>query len=461
MPIDYEKAFTCLAAEWEKKAPTSRSLFARAAKLMPSGVAHDMRSRSFFSPYYASAKGAFKLDVDGNRYLDLWMGHGSLLLGHARDEVVQAIVEAAPLSTHLGGCHPAEIELAEQVLKLVPSLDRIRFTMSGTEASMLAIRLARAATGRPGIIKFIEHFHGWHDYACAGRQPPYTIPLGGGLTPGVCEDMIVCPQNDLEHVTRILDSYAGVAAVIMEPTGAHGGQGPIDPQFVKALRELTRARGVLLIFDETVTGFRVDAGGAQKLLGIEADLVVYGKILFGGLPGAAVAGTEKVMSLLEFSDNRFRNRYSKVYHNGTHNANPCSARCGIATLAIIAAESANRTAAQNADELMRRTNEIFEAEKLPFIFYGGESIIHLACAFDEELKTRAEKHGLPSISAELLESCPPVRKLFDLALLINGVDLPTGGQAWVSTAHGEEATAYFVEAVKKSIAQLRTVGALE
>lgn len=449
-----------LAALWERKAPASKKFYARALRRIPSGVCHDMRHRLPFPPYYVSASGSRKLDVDGNGYLDLWMGHGSLLLGHAPRAVADAIADQAYKGTHLGGSNPYEVELAELIGELVPTAERVRFTMSGTESTMLAIRVARAATGKPGIIKFAEHFHGWHDVGSVGRQPPFDKPLGGGLPDGVTGDVHVCAQGDVAGLERLLSGRNDIAAAILEPTGAHGGQGPLDPAFVRRLRAETEKRGVLLILDEVVTGFRVAPGGAQELLGVQADLVAFAKVLFGGLPGGAVAGRAQHMDFLSFSTDLERNRYKKVHHNGTHNSNPMASRVGLAVLQTIRGGSPNAQAARAADAFIAAGNRVFKEEGLSWRFYGGNSILHLSCALDDKTAAACERDGYDKFAAQLLAAQPPARKLLDLALLINGVDLPTGGQAWASSAHTDEDAAFFAGALKKSVAMLREYGGI-
>ncbi len=457
---DLEKALSEISRRWAAKAPGSQAWHERARRVIPSGITHDMRRRRVFAPYYAEAQGAYKNDVDGNRYLDLWMGHGALIMGHSYPPMVEAVRAQAPRGTHLGGCHPAEVELAEAIARLVPGIQNVRFVMSGTEATLLAIRLARAATGRPGILKFAGHFHGWHDLAAVGREEPYEVPLGGGVTAGVVEDVAICPA-DLATVEKALETERDLAAVIMEPHGAHGGAAPLTAEFVRGVRELTRKKGVLLIFDEVVTGFRVARGGVQELYGVEADLVTYAKIIAGGLPGGAVAGHESVMSILEFSGNVKRNRFSKVPHNGTFNSNPLSARAGTTVLAALADGRANAQVDAAARNLVAAGNEVLAHHKVNWGMFGGHGIIHLVGQLTPEELARAEREGWSELRHELLRPQPPLRGLLDAALLINGVDLPTGCQAWPSVEHGPAEVAHFAAALDQAFNLLRQTGALE
>ena len=241
-----------------------------------------------------------KWDVDGNCYVDYFGGHGALLLGHCHPKVVEAVKQQMERSTHFGASHETEIAWAEWVMKLVPSAERVRFTSSGTEATLMAVRLARAFTGKSKLIRFKHHFHGWHDHMTSGYASHFDGSPTPGVLPGVAGGLVLAEQNDAEGLARLLEANDDIAAAILEPTGAHGAQLPIDPKFLTALRELTRQHGVLLIFDEVVTGFRVSPGGAQAEYGIRPDLTTLAKILAGGLPGGAVAGRKDILDLLDF-----------------------------------------------------------------------------------------------------------------------------------------------------------------
>src|SRR5438132_1407498 len=269
--------------------PKSKALHARAVQRMPSGVAHDGRSFAPFPFYVARADGARKWDVDGHEYIDCWSGHGSLMLGHNHPAVLKAIQEQAKLGTHYSACSEIEVRWAELICSIVPGAERVRFMMTGTETTALAIRVARAFTGRQHLVKFEAHFHGLHDAVMAAVKDPFEIPVSAGVPPSALATTLVARNNDLAHVKELLDDHE-VAAVILEPAGARSMTVPTNPAFLRALRELTRARGVVLIFDEVVTGFRMAPGGAQEYYGVTADLVCLAKAVAGGLPGAALAG---------------------------------------------------------------------------------------------------------------------------------------------------------------------------
>ena len=223
--------------------------------------------RTLYSPYIARAAGGHKWDVDGNRYVDFFGGHGALILGHAHPDVTAAIAAAAPEGTQFGASHPREVAWAQQISRMVPSAERIRFTSSGTEATLMALRLARAFTGRPQLLRFIGHFHGWHDHMTPGYASHFDGTPTPGVLAGVADGIVLAPPGDLPAVERLL-ARGDVAAVILEPTGASFGQVPLRPEFLHALRAATERAGTLLILDEVVTGFRVSPGGAQGAFGV-------------------------------------------------------------------------------------------------------------------------------------------------------------------------------------------------
>jgi glutamate-1-semialdehyde 2,1-aminomutase len=278
-----------ILSAYRARTPGSAELAREAATLFPSGVTHDSRHLEPYGVYVQRAQGPHKWDVDGNKYVDFYGGHGALLLGHGHPAVTAAVAAALADGTHFGASHPRELAWARALQILVPSAERVRFTSSGTEATLMAVRLARAFTGRPVLLRFQGHFHGWHDHMAAG----YTSHFDGSATPGVLAEVaahsILVPPNDLPALKAAL-ARGDVAAAILEPTGSSFGQVPIDAEFLRELRRLTEEAGTLLIMDEVVSGFRATKGGAQGAYGVRPDLSSYAKILAGGLPGAAVAG---------------------------------------------------------------------------------------------------------------------------------------------------------------------------
>ena len=246
--------------------PGSKKRFEEAKQIFPCGVTHDTRMMEPFPVYISHAKGAYKWDVDGHKLIDYFVGHGSHILGHCPDDVVRAVQEQMAKGTHPGACHDLEIEWGQLVQKLVPCAERVRFTGSGTEATLMALRLSRLFTGRPKFLKFQGHFHGWHDYVTVSADPPYDATTVPGVPDAVAAQCVAIPPNDLNKVEAALKADPQIGAVILEPTGGHWGGVPIRGAFLKGLRELCTKHDRLLIFDEVITGFRVVAGRRAGLL---------------------------------------------------------------------------------------------------------------------------------------------------------------------------------------------------
>src|SRR3990170_2394469 len=245
-----------LNGEYVARCPTSRSRFDRAREIFPSGVTHDARYFQPFPIYVTKAQGSRKWDVDGNEYVDYWMGHGALLLGHCHPEVVKAVRDQAERGTHYGACHPLEVEWAELITEMVPSAEMVRFTASGTEAVMLALKLARAYTGKEKVIKLEGGFHGWSDYVQVGGglTPPYDIPTSRGIPEGVRQSVLLSPPNDAEAVLSLLRRHEDVACILVEPGGGLVSRLPSSKEYLNRLREMAAKYGVALVFDEVVTG---------------------------------------------------------------------------------------------------------------------------------------------------------------------------------------------------------------
>ncbi len=299
--------------------PTSRKLFDEAVTVLAGGVVHENRYVAPFPIYVDRAKGSRKWDVDGHEYIDYSMGSASMLLGHAHPDVIAAIAEQAPKGTFYGNCTPLEVEWAGLVQQLIPSAELVRFVGSGTEATLLAIRVARAYTGKSKIVRFEGHYHGWHDYVAVGMQLPLNEAPSLGLLPGSIAATVVVPANDLARVEATLKSDLDIAAVILEASGASWGTVPLAPGFHAELRRLTQQYGVVLIFDEIITGFRHSPGGVQKLVGVTPDLTTLAKVVTGGLPGGAVVGRAEVMRVLD-PRSEFGGRRPGAIHRGTFNS---------------------------------------------------------------------------------------------------------------------------------------------
>lgn len=437
--------------------PASRALFERARRLFPDAVTHDNRRMQPFPLYVDRADGAYKWDVDGRRYVDYWMGHGALLLGHNPPPVRDAVREQALKGTHYGACHEKEVEWGEWVCRLVPSAERVRFTASGTEATHMALRLARAFTGKRHVIKFAGHFHGWHEGLEIGVRPPYEAEPEAGQLPEVVELVSVLPPNDIVAVRERL-APGDVAALILEPTGGHFGSVPTPASFVEALREETRQAGVLLIFDEVVTGFRVAPGGAQEKLGVTPDLTTLAKILSGGLPGGAVVGREDVLSYLATKADPEENRRTKIAHAGTFNANPLSAAAGVAMLATVADGQAIRFANQQAAKLRHGVNEILAREKVAWTVYGEHSDWKIFFGADAPPRDGSDQ-SIAHVPWRRLDARDAARsRALRQALILNGVDF-NGARGLVGTCHTDAIVGETLAAFELAVRAMRHEGA--
>jgi glutamate-1-semialdehyde 2,1-aminomutase len=444
---------SAIVAAYRARTPGSAGMAEEARRLLPSGIAHDARHLDPYGLYVERALGPHKWDVDGNRYIDYYGGHGSLILGHGNAVVNAAVAEALAEGTHFAANHPREIAWAKAVQRLVPSAERIRFTSSGTEATLMAVRLARAFTGREGLIRFKGHFHGWHDQMTSGYSNHYDASPTPGVMESVAHSNVLLHPWDIDAVASTLAERKDIAAVILEPTGSSFGQVPIRPEFLRALRELTAKHGVLLIMDEVITGFRVSAGGAQGRFGVRPDLSTFAKILAGGLPGGAVCGRQDILELLDFEAMKQKGR-EKIGHPGTYNANPVSAASGIACLTQLAESDAAERAEATAARLRDRCNEVFRKCRVNWAMYGTSSGFHMCLSAPKP----GEFDPFTS-SVEALKTMP--EKLVGrlrLALLVHGVD--TGGRigGFLSCTHTEADVDDTAAAFDAAIGMLREEG---
>jgi glutamate-1-semialdehyde 2,1-aminomutase len=425
-------------SELGEQRPRGRALYADAQRVLAGGVGHDLRYNPVAPTYVVGAKGAYKWDVDGNQYIDYGMGNAALLLGHAHPAVVSAIAEVVERGWHFGNDHPAMVEWAQLICELVPSAERVRFTNSGTEATMLALRLARAFTGRTRVLRFEGHFNGWHDAVGRGTSPPFDTSVSLGIPQSTLDTIAVIPA-DLRSVESTLSSpTSDIAAVILEPSGASWGTVPLDADFHRGLRELTRRYSVPLIYDEVITGFRYGPGGYQGRIGVIPDVTVLGKIVTGGMPGAAVVGRSDIMDQFAFTGDAHHDRFQRVSHLGTFNANPLSAAAGLATLRLVADGAPQAHADAMAERLRLGMERALEELRVAGYVYGDASVFHvyLQAAPGTDATSRAE---LRTTNAAVLKSIPgTLVQRFQHNLLIRGMDLLSYTGGVTSAAHSED-----------------------
>jgi glutamate-1-semialdehyde 2,1-aminomutase len=335
----------------------SRQLYERTVGVLIEASSSSSRGPANFGKYpifMERGRGSRIYDVDGNEYIDWMMAFGALPLGHAHPEVVEAITGAAATGAHFATATPVELEVAEMLQLMVRNAERVRFANTGTEAVMAAIRLARGVTGRPKILKFEGHYHGWHDDLLVGsnvmpvsalglRSDPVKVPDSSGLNRSALDDTIVVPWNDLPALQRAVDNHHGqIAAIITE--GIMANMGVIAPAkgYLQGLQDLAKANGILFILDETVTGFRIAPGGCQEYYKLAPDLVTFGKALGCGLPVAALCGRAEVMDALQWGG---------VLHYGTHNGS---------RIGMYAARANLRVLTRDNNAAFRHTHQIAE-----------------------------------------------------------------------------------------------------
>ena len=432
---------------YREKHPKAAALYERARRAIPGGVTHDIRHLVPFPIYVERAAGPRKWDVDGHEYVDYWMGHGSLFLGHCHPTVVKAIQEQAARGTHLGASHELEVRWAELVCQLVPSAEMVRFTMSGTEATHLALRIARAFTGRPRVVKFHGHFHGWHDGVVAGVSPPFEVPISAGVPAATLDQVLLCPFNDIKAAETLLER-GDVAAVILEPAGGSSGTTPTIPGYLEELRALTTRHHVVLIFDEVITGFRYAPGGAQQYYNVKPDLTTLAKIVAGGLPGGAVCGKRELMSMLAHRGDPAWDRSERVAHAGTFNANPVSAAAAIATLEIVADGALQARANKTGEELRRGISEAMKKAGAPGTVYGEASIVHPSF------------EGKPGLAGFDRPRRGDLAQLLRCALINEGVDCAMY-HGWVSAVHGAREVAQTIAAYERAFEAMAREGAFK
>ena len=398
----------------------SKELFERAQQSIPGGVNSPVRAFKSVGGtpvFMKSAKGAYLHDVDGNKYIDYIASWGPMILGHAYEPVVKAIQEYTIYSTSYGAPTELEIKMAELIISMAPNVDLIRMVSSGTEACMSAVRLARGYTGKNKIIKFVGHYHGHADsflVKAGSGLATLNIQTVPGVTAGVTNDTLTAPFNNLEAVQQLAQQYKGeIAAIIVEPVSGNMGCIPAQPGFHEGLRKLCDEEGIVFIFDEVMTGFRLAAGGAQEILGINADLVTYGKVIGGGLPVGAFGGKKEIMQHIAPLGN--------VYQAGTLSGNPIAMIAGYTMLNELKNNPAIYT------ELNDKTTYLKDGLQQVFASWGQPFVIN---QFGSMISVHFSEHPVTDFSTAASANNDMFKKYFH-AMLKRGVYLPPSAfESW-------------------------------
>ncbi len=427
------------------KRENSERLFAEALKYLPGGVNSPVRAfRSVGGTplFIKEGKGSHFIDEDGNDMIDYCMSWGPLILGHADRDIIEAITKTAARGTSFGTPNSMEVDLAKMVLEAFPSMDKVRFVNSGTEATMSAIRLARGFTGRDRIVKFDGCYHGHADYllvAAGSGLATFGTPDSAGVTRDNAKDTLIVPFNNIAKLEELLSTEGkNIAAVILEPVPCNYGLILPAEGYLKKLRELCDRYGILLIFDEVINGFRLALGGAQEYYGVKADLTTLGKIIGGGLPVGAYGGRREIMDKIAPD--------GPVYQAGTLSGNPLAMAAGIATLKKLRSKEAYRVLRTKGDALREGLREILEPYRGKVLFQNLESIF--AFSFT----------GLKAItSVDEIKSCDmKAYARFHGEMLSRGIYLAPSGYevGFLSLVHSDEDIRKTVAAVKESLAKV-------
>ncbi len=429
-----------------RKFPRSAQLLDKSKQYLAGGVSSLVRASSKPPLFFRSASGSRLTDVDGNEYLDYALAWGPLILGHSHPSVLNAVRRQLGKFQVLGAQHELEIAVAKQICELVPCAELVAFSSTGSEPVQMALRLARAHTGKRKFIKFEGHYHGWHDNVLISFHPDpnshkgyQPVPVAEGQSSSVLKDICILPWNDLERLEdTVAKHHQDIAAIITEPILCNSSCLMPLPGYLKGMRDLCTRYGIVLIFDEVITGFRVAPGGAQELLGVTPDLATYGKAIAGGFPLSVVAGRKDIMRLIA---------EHRVLHGGTFNGNPISLAAAEASLKVLAGQrgAALKRINKTGKSLIQGIKELAVELKIPILINGVGAVFHLS------FTDRQEMHNY----RDTLDCNVEARDEFLKGMLQFGVYLLPDGRWYVSAAHSDRDGERTLDSVRKAFTQLR------
>jgi glutamate-1-semialdehyde 2,1-aminomutase len=433
----------------------SQQLFERAQQSLVEGVNSPSRGAATYSPgpvFLERGRGSHVWDADGNEYVDFMMSFGALIHGHAHPKLISVVSEAMAEGSHFAAATSAEVDAAERFCRMVPSAEVVRFTNTGSEATMLALRLARANTGRTKYLKFEGHYHGWYDPFLLNAhghpserlglpENPARIPDSEGIPPATFDDVVLAPWNDIEVLERILKKHRReLAAVITEPIMANMGCIPPREGYLQRLRELTQDCGVLLIFDEVVTGFRYRPGGCQEYYGVRPDISTFGKALGAGFPVGAVAGPRVLLDRMRWGDRM-------VLHYGTFNGHRLTMKIVAANLDLLSRDESYRKLHEIGDAAIRGLREVFRRRKVKAIVQGFGPMFQIY--FTERDAIHDYRDYCTYVDAARYSRF--VHRLLERGIYMT----PSNGLHWIiSTAHTEADVEVLVESADQACADL-------
>ncbi len=436
--------------------PKSQELFRQAKELIPSGISHDGRYMTPFAIYMERGEGSKLWDVDGNEYIDYHPGMASQLLGHRHPAILAAIGKQLSKGIEFGSCDEMELRAAELIIEMVPCAEQVRFTGSGAEANMLAIRLARAYTGKDKVIRFRGSWHGGFGKGLTAVIAPFDLPYSGGLPRETFSNLLLADHNSADDI-RGFAERGDIACVLMEPGGAHTVVMPNRPGFLEEVSQITKENGIVLIFDEVATGFRSAPGGIQELLGVTPDLVTLGKSMSCGMAQSAVAGKKEIMEKLAFTGNSKYDKHYRVRSQGTHSGSPLILAVLIANLEVLKTGEIQARINRLGSILREGLNEKIKKHDIRGCVYGHSSTLRIFLDHDCPYMGKCDTRHCSNPDHEMLDrgTHPLLRRKLSMALYLNGIYLNLSHWILPSGATTEQDIEKMVEGFNCCIERLK------